>query len=199
MAPIKSDHSTTNVERLHEPVGVVHGIDLAAVSSLPDFDPRTEVTRALGPRCRRGKYMSAAEVDLLLEPYLTDAEAGVPDTMLAQRAGEVSVEQVRRWRRRHRVDGRRGRPPAGFGGTYLARSLLGESVSPIPHVVASPVGGTWRVPSYLLRQPLQFESFCEMVAMLAQTHSTSAISGALGFAERDVVAALKIYEARGSG
>ncbi|MBZ0121178.1 MAG: hypothetical protein K8H88_29555 [Sandaracinaceae bacterium] len=116
--------------------------------------------------------------------------------MLAQRSG-LTTERVRQWRRRRGIQGRRGRPSAAEGRAYLVAPLLGERVPPVAQEVDSPVGGTWRPPVYLLREPLRYDLFAACVVALVEQFTTAEISAAIGIAERDVFDAVVLHEARG--
>ncbi len=177
-------------------VGEVLDVDLAEVIKLPPYDPRDELPPTTTSGRPRGRYLRATEVDARLEPFIEDARAGVPDSMLAQRSG-LTTERVRQWRRRHGINGRRGRPSAAQGRAYLVAPLLGERVPPVAQDVASPVGGRWRPPVYLLREPLRYDLFAACVAILVEQFTTAEIAAAIGFAERDVFDAVALYEARG--
>ena len=119
-------------------VGEVLDVDLAEVVELPPYDPRDELPPTTTSRRPRGRYLRATEVAARLEPFMEDARAGVPDSMLAQRSG-LTTERVRQWRRRHGINGRRGRPSAAQGRAYMVAPLLGERVPPVAQDVASPV------------------------------------------------------------
>lgn len=179
-------------------VADVLGIDVELVRDLPPYNTTEEPPPGRLRRGPRGRYLPAAEVDARLAPYTEDARAGVPDIMLANRAG-LTLERVRQWRRRHGITGRRGRPPAQLGRTFMVAPLLGEGVSPVPHDVSSPVGGDWRPPVYLLRQPLTYELFAACVITLVDRFTTDEIASAIGIAERDVYHAIVLYGARRGG
>ncbi len=172
------------------------GVDPTTTVELPPFEPADELPPEKKSRCRRGPYLRAAEVDAKLEPFVEDAHAGVPDSMLAQRSG-LTTERVRQWRRRRGIQGRRGRPSAAEGRAYLVAPLLGERVPPVAQDVDSPVGGRWRPPVYLLREPLRYDLFTACVVVLVEQFTTAEISAAIGIAERDVFDAIALHEARG--
>lgn len=179
----------------HRTVAEILGIDGDAVRDLPSYSAAEDAPPPRARRGRRGRYLRAAEVDARLAPYVDDARAGVPDVMLASRTA-LTTERVRQWRRRHGIAGRRGRPSAQLGRTFLIAPLLGERVQPLPHDVASPVAGEWRPPVYLLREPLAYELFAECVVMLSERFTTEQIAQAIGIAERDVYDAIVLYECR---
>lgn len=157
---------------------------------LPPYDPSDEPRPAMRPRGYRGCYRSAAEVEALLAPFIDDAIAGVPDRWIARRTG-LSAQQVKQWRSRRRIRGRRGRLPAELGARFLLASFLGESTEPVPHEV-SPVGGAWRPPAYVLRRPLQYDAFVRAVRLLAGTMTTEEIALGIGIDERDVEIAVTL-------
>jgi hypothetical protein len=189
MAPrSSSDHAVTVAERLD--------IDLAAV---PELSPFT-MGSASAPKQSRGKrrsYWRRAELDRLLQDYAADAEAGVPDTQIASRV-RVTKDQVKQWRRRHGIQGKRGRPPPEVPGRFIANALLGRGPRAVPHRT-SPVQGRWDVPEYVLRQPLDYGAFMELVAKLAdEGFSAELIARGMGVIERDVHLAAELYFARRS-
>lgn len=196
MTRTEDDRETPAEVRRRGRVSDALGIDINLVRDLPAFDPRTESPPTLAARPpRRGPYLKAAVVDAELAPLEADAKAGIPDTVLARRAG-FGLAQVRKWRRRRRVSGRRGRPRDHLGTTYLIAHYLGRAVPAVPHITISPVGGDWSPPEYTLRQPLEYALFAEVVSALVGQFSTHQIARAIGIAERDVFNAVVLYEAR---
>lgn len=173
------------------------GTSVAAAAALPPFDPDGEPGPQLRPRAAsRGTYMKFATVDARLSPYAPDAKAGVSDKVLARRT-ELSVGQVRAWRRRQGIRHEPGRPTGEVGRWYLSRSLVGATPGPVPHAV-SPVGGDWRLPEYVLREPLDFNLFARAVSLLVEQFTTEEISKAIGIAERDIYNVVVLYAARGA-
>jgi hypothetical protein len=174
-------------------------IDIARVLTLPPFDPRTEERPGAPDRPRRrAPYMKAARVDAELEPLKPDATAGVPDALVAQRSGR-SVGQVRQWRRRQGVRGRRGRPSHALSTKYMVGSLLGRDAPRLHHQV-SPVHGAWTAPEYVLREPLAYSAFAEITFRLATElgYDPADIARGIGVFERDVQNAIALYGARGA-
>ncbi len=188
-------------EQTRDPVTVAAalGIDVASAEQLPDFDPAGEAHPGGATRApRRGPYLKQAAVDERMDPLATDAAAGVPDRMLARRTG-LSTEQVRQWRRRRRVRGRRGRTPAAAVMEYSIQGLGRTDLEPLIHMVASsPVGGAWRAPEYVLRRPLRYDGFVAVIAAAAREFSSLELAEALGFEERDILDALALHDARRS-
>ena len=185
-------------ERLQQRVAEALGIDVERARALPDFDPCAEVLTAATPRpLKRCKYVKAAVVDAELAPFLADARAGIPDAVLARRTG-LRVSQIRKSRRRHDVRGRRGRTPTNLRTGYLAEHYIGRDVGAMQHVTTSEVDGRWRAPEYVLREPLDYSKFAELVHWAVGTYSTAEIASAIGIAERDVIAAVVLHDARGA-
>ncbi|MFO0680504.1 MAG: hypothetical protein U0234_00570 [Sandaracinus sp.] len=171
------------------------GVELDIARELPPYDPRDETRPALR-RGARGKYRHAAEIDALLAPFTNDAIAGVPDALLARRVG-VSFEQVKHWRRRRHIQGRRGRAPTAVGTNFMLGALLGEPTEPVAHEI-SPTHGQWRPPAYALRRPLSFGLFARMIAVLVESFTVDQIAQGFGFEERDVALALALWTERGA-
>jgi hypothetical protein len=142
--------------------------------------------------------VKAAVVDAELEPLAIDAEAGVPDALLAQRAGR-SVGQVRQWRRRRGLRGRHGRTSPRLATMYMIGTLLDRETFVLRHDV-SPVRGEWTAPSYVLREPLSYTAFAEISFRLATElgYASADIARGIGVTERDVAHAIALYEARGA-
>ena len=168
--------------------------EIVVAFNLPVYDPKHE---ARPPRRRgaRGKYKHAAEVDALLAPYVEDAIGGVPDRLLAQRTG-LSAQQVKQWRSRRRIRGRRGRAPVELGTRFMVAALLGEETNPVPHEF-SVVEGTWRPPAYALRKPLNYELFTSIVGRLRDEFTAEEIADGIGIEARDVAMATVIGAAGG--
>jgi len=166
--------------------------DAVAALGLPPYEPRHEVRPTLN-RGPRGRYRHTAEVDALLAPYVDDAVAGVPDRLIARRVG-LSTQQVKLWRSRRRIPGRRGRAAAELGTRFMIAGLLGEKTEPVSHEF-SPVEGAWRPPVYALRRPLSYVLFTRMVSRLADEFTIGQIAEGIGIEERDV--ALVLDAARG--
>jgi hypothetical protein len=180
-------------------VAVALGIDIEVAAALPDFDPRSE-TRTASPRpASRGPYKKRADVDARLGPFRLDAVAGVSDDLIARRAG-LSREQVRQWRRRQRIAGRRGRTPPQLGARYALDALVHrEDIGALVHLAASsPVQGRWRPPEYVLRRPLRYDAFVEVITHAIERFTTAELAEALGFEERDIIDALALHARRAS-
>lgn len=179
-------------------VGEALGIDVADALALPRFDPRSQERPAVPVRAsRRGSYTTAAVVDGALGPFRPDAEAGVSDALLAQRSGR-SVGQVRQWRRRQGIRGRRGRAKRELAVAYMLGGLLAGEPA-LQHDV-SPVRGAWAPPQYVLREPLHYRAFAEVCHRLVTElgYSTSEVAHAVGVLERDVEHAVRLFDARGT-
>ena len=192
---MSSSHSSHDA-RLTVAAALDINIELAA--ALPDYDPRVE-TPPRSPRpTSRGPYKKRDDVDARLEPLRLDAVAGVPDQLIARRAG-LTREVVRQWRRRERIAGRRGRTPPALGARYALDALLGRDVGALVHFAASsPVGGRWRPPEYVLRRPLRYDAFVEVISDAVGRFSTAELAEALGFEERDIVDAVALQARRAS-
>lgn len=185
--------------RAHRVVHEALGIDVAAAIMLPPFDSRLErrPDRPARPH-RRKPYVKAEVLDIELEPLTSDAEAGVPDALLAQRSGRT-VAQVRKWRRRRGVRGRRSRTSRQLTMMYMLGTLLDRETVHLCHDT-SPVKGEWTAPTYVLREPLAYTAFAQICFRLATEldYSSTDIAKGIGVMERDVLHAIAIYEARGS-
>ena len=175
-------------------VAEVVDVDRSTYATLPPYDPTHEVRPPRG-RGVRGSYRHAADIDALLAPYVDDALAGVPDRLLAERVG-LSQQQVKLWRRRRHIPGRRRKTPAVVGTKFLLGHLLGEDTEPVPHSV-SPVCGEWRPPAYVLRRPLDYSLFARMVSALVDVFTVEEIAGGIGIDGRDITNALALVDARG--
>lgn len=173
---------------------ILDPVDLATASTLAPYDPKHEVRQPLR-RGARGRYRHAAEIDALLTPYVDDALAGVPARLIARRAG-LSAQQVKQWRARRRIPGRRGRAPAELGTQFMVGALLGEPTQPVPHEF-SPVNGAWRPPAYALRRPLDYALFTRMVCRLCDEFAIDQVAHGIGIDERDIAMALVLDAARG--
>lgn len=176
-------------------VAEVVGVAVAPLRELSPYDPKDEIRSTLR-RGVRGRYRHAGEVDALLAPFTNDALAGVPDRMVANRAG-LSVEQVKQWRRRQHIPGRRGRPQPQLGTQFMVSALLGEPTEPIAHEF-SPTHGEWCPPAFALRRPLKFDLFANMIAVLVDNFTIDEIAHGFGFEARDVELALALWAARGA-
>lgn len=165
----------------------------ASARAAPPYNPSDEVrpaTNSRGPARRR-----ASEVDALLARFVDDALAGVPDRLIGQRTG-LAAQQVKQWRARRRIRGRRGRAAAQLGTRFLLASFLGEHTTPVPHEV-SMVGGAWSPPAYTLRRPLRYDLFVHAVCMLVADMTTEEIALAIGVDQRDVEIAVTLGTGHG--
>lgn len=186
----------------HDPrltVAAALDINIELAAALPDFDPRAESLPASRRSTLRGKYRKRADVDTRLEPLRLDALAGVSDELIARRAG-LTREQVRQWRRRERIAGRRGRTPPQLGARYALDALARrDDVGALVHLAASsPVGGRWRAPEYVLRRPLRYDAFVEVITDAVGRFTTAELAEALGFEERDIIDAIALHARRAS-
>jgi hypothetical protein len=172
--------------------------DVDDLLRLPRFDPRVELREVKRTkRKRRCPYMSAAAVDAQLAPFRADAEAGVPDALIAKRSGRTS-HQVQHWRHRNKIYGRKGRMNRGMALSYLLGGLIaGEPV--LRHDV-SPVRGEWSPPAYVLREKLSYDLFARTCHRLVTelSYTISDVARAIGVRERDVDDAVALFEARGA-
>ena len=173
------------------------GIDIKKAEALPRYDPQADCpawARRRSPR--RGRYQKRAVVDAGLGPFVVDARAGVSDEMIAHRAG-FSREQVRQWRRRMGIKGRISRTPPLLSARYAIDALLNKDTQLLQHFVASsPVKGRWRAPEYVLRTPLKYDTFAEVVAYACARFRVDELAEGLGFEARDIEDALRLHNAR---
>ena len=166
-------------------VAAALGLDPAGCTELPPYLVGDEPVR---PRrgLRRGRYLRRDSVDARLAELRGDAEAGVPDALLARRAG-LTKERVRQWRRRHAIAGHSGRPSRGVELNFGLATLFGDGPPAVEHLTRSQLGGTWEVPEYVLREPLDYGAFVEAVQCLVSTGMEPAkIARGLGVCRRDV-------------
>lgn len=161
------------------------GIDPVTCQDLAPFVVGTEpvTSRRAGSR---GSYLRSDAVDSRLADFAADARAGVPDALIAGRA-RLTTSMVREWRRRHGIVGHRGRPPRRVQMAFGLASLFGDGPPAVEHLTRSPLGGTWEVPEYVLREPLDYNAFVEAVQCLVSTGMDAAkIARGLGVCRRDV-------------
>lgn len=173
------------------------GIALQEVSQVPPYHVGSEpVTKARGRRTRSGRYTKAAEVDALLEEFRPDAEAGVPDEWLGRRVG-LSKYQVARWRKRQGIARNPGRRPARRQFEVLAADVFGRNPMPLVVPTDSPVDGQWEPPKYVLREPLDYGRFAELVHDLVRLgHAPATVAAGLGVRPADVEDACRLWVAR---
>lgn len=95
------------------------GIRITAVPNLPTFDYRLHARRAgLEHAARR----SVGQIDTILSAYRDAVLAGASDAQIAERCG-ASVDQVRAWRRRMRLQVLRGRKPKSVSSATVQGAL----------------------------------------------------------------------------
>lgn len=152
---------------------------------------RVPVPRSATPR------LTAEAIDEKLDPYREDAVAGVTDEMLAKRT-ELTPHQVARWRRRHSIERTPGRRSREEHVRIAAVELFGRPRDPAVMKTSGGALGTWQVPEYLLRDPLDYSCFAEVC-----THALEAgvpqngIAAGLGVRVEDVQHAVALWRARG--
>ena len=172
-------------------------INIEQAAALPRYDPSNECPPPLPKRALRGQYRSRAEVDQRLDPFRGDALAGVSDELIGRRVG-LTKEIARQWRRRQGIGGRRGRLHLAEGARYQLDALLTHDVGPLVQLAASsPTHGRWRPPEYVLRRPLKYDAFVEVVVYGVERFTVGELAEALGFEERDLLVALALHNARG--
>jgi hypothetical protein len=82
---------------------------------------------------------------------------------------------------------------------YQLNALLAHDVGPLVQLAASsPTHGRWRPPEYVLRRPLKYDAFVEVVVYGVERFSVGELAEALGFDERDVLDAIALNDARGT-
>jgi len=174
-------------------------IDPDDVAELPRFDVGHEVPAETqrSERSAPSPYWSPAETDELLAAYIEDAEAGVTDAAIAKKT-TLSRHQVKRWRGRHGITRTPGRPTSWKRASLMAIEMFGRTRSPTVMPIASPVNGEWAPPEYLLRYPLRFDHFAELVMNLVEAgFAPIKIASGLGVRDRDVADAARLWAARG--
>lgn len=181
----ETPRGTHTLHRSEHSVAAVLGVDAEACVDLPPFVVGTEAVSSRGGSSR-GTYLRRSAVDARLAPLQRDAEAGVPDAAIARHAG-LTAERVRQWRRRHQIERHPGRPTRGVHFSFALSSLFGDGPPAIEHLTRSRVGGTWEVPNYVLREPLDYNAFVEVVVRLraAGMHEETIARG-IGVYPRDV-------------
>jgi hypothetical protein len=180
---VRTEDITANPPNLT--VAEALGIDPAACHDLLPFVVGTE---PVTPRraASRGPYLRSTAVDARLAEFEGDARAGVPDTLIAGRA-KLSPAVVRQWRRRHGIAGHSGRPPGRLQLSFGVAALFGDGPPAVEHLTRSPVGGTWEVPEYVLREPLDYNAFVDAVQSLVRLGMDAAkIASGVGVCRRDV-------------
>lgn len=189
-------HGTHTVGDRRTVADILDAVAQTSARELPPYDPRNESRPVRPARAARGTYRSAAQVDETLKPFASDAHAGVSDRLIGSRTG-LSPQQVKRWRSRGSIRGKRGRRPTELGTRFLIASLIGEPTTPVPHEV-SPLHGEWRPPAYALRRPLRYDLFVRAVHALATDMTIEEIALAMGIDERDVAMAAIVHAERGA-
>lgn len=119
-----------------------------------------------------------------LDKYLEESKAGLPDEVIAERSG-WSVDSVAKWRRQRGVKKPRGLGGGAEGQRY-ALQLLGSPMTS-RHTTGNLFAGNWKIPEYLLRQPLNYTAFCRLVH--SSRLSDSELSEAIGVRDSDITAA----------
>lgn len=168
------------------------GISVPSAIGLSRFDGTPHP--APPPPRRPPSGLPWSEVERRLGPLQRDMEAGVADRLLAKKAG-VSVRAVRKWRRSRFIVGRRGRTPRTLDGALYFRELLPTGLpTSVEHPVDT-INPGFRVPSYVLRVPLDYTVLVEAVWRLcAGGLSLSQISAAIGIAVPDLEMAVRYAE-----
>lgn len=167
-----------------ELVYVAFGIDLDAALDLPTFEGSSDARPPTRPS-KRGNYLPRREVDAKLEGHADHVSAGATDAMLAERTG-LRPGQVRRWRRRHSLASKSGGRTAD-----VSVRVRASAPQPSPHALVAMhktvSGGNLRAPAYVLRKPLIYDRFAELVGALVDAgYRASFIASALGVHEHDV-------------
>lgn len=126
-----------------------------------------------------------------LDGFARDAAAGVPDATLARNAG-VSTAAVRKWKRAL------GIKPSVELARADAVDAFGLGTKDYAHrVESSPVHGTFEIPEYVLRHPLQYEALArhlyEMQRLLGSTDAE--LAAAFGIRESDVATCVLLWGA----
>lgn len=126
-----------------------------------------------------------------LDAFIQDARAGVPDALIAKRAG-LTARAVRRWRQERGI-----KAQAPDLGAAAVNAFGLEPRDTMHRVEASAVGGCFDVPEYVLRIPLKYEALARHIhAMHDVLGSTAAeLSAAVGIRESDVEACLALWQA----
>lgn len=171
------------------------GISLPRQKRIPRFGAPSHPP--VSPRRPKSTALPVAEIDRRLDPLYKDALAGVADRLLAKKA-RVKVRDVRRWRARRQIRGRKGRTPrAVLAGLYFRELLHPGERSAVEHHVAGSVA-RFEPPPYVLRIPLDYGGLVDVVRRLrASGLSLTQISDAIGIAVEDLaIAARYAAEAR---
>jgi hypothetical protein len=80
----------------------------------------------------------------------------------------------------------------------MAVEMFGRPPTPTVMSTASPVSGAWTPPEYVLRVPLSYDDFAELVTALVNVGFPSEkIARGLGVRSRDVADACRLFAARG--
>lgn len=134
-----------------------------------------------------------------LDQFRKQAEAGVPDHALAVEAG-VSVSTIRRWRRKLGITRTSGweRRKELIRNKARAMNLGGlENRDVLQRCQSSALGGKWRVPEYLVREPVDYDRLVLQIGVLrSHGFSTADIARAHGYTTRTVEQALILYESK---
>jgi hypothetical protein len=165
--------------------------DPDAIDKLPPYEPFQDIRKPVR-RYKRGSYMTPMIIDGLLTRYIPDMQAGIPDHLIGRRVG-LSPSQVKRWRGKKEIVGRRGPTPPLMGAQFMLGAMLGEQTAAVEHEF-SVVRGTWRPPAYALRCPLNYNLFVKMVVTLIKVFSVEEIAAGIGIEARDVELAFIMSE-----
>lgn len=129
-----------------------------------------------------------------LDEVLAEAQAGVPDKDLAESAG-VALDVVEDWRRDRGLVRKGGHRAPDTTMLRAAVNLMGDpDWDVMQRVQSSVLDGRWQLPTYVLRQPLNYDALCEMLYVLHKSFEESQICEALGFTPDTVRQAVVLHQ-----
>lgn len=122
----------------------------------------------------------------LLDPYILPAEAGISDKWLSARTG-VPLDTIHLWKMDRGVT---NKPQV-----TKALSLIGDGSRVLIQLAKhSILEGSWRVPEYVVRQPLDYDKLAAICHfMLTFSNMTASdVADGLGLEVSDVLVALRL-------
>jgi hypothetical protein len=121
--------------------------------------------------------------------YAKALDPAVSDADLAKEL-DIPIEVVGGWRRS------RARTRAKVELDAMIALDLGLGYQPELHITAGSIsGGRWEPPMWMLRTPMEYETFCRLVySMIENGALPEEIAAAFGTRETDVIAATEVWD-----
>ena len=129
-----------------------------------------------------------------LDIYFDHAVAGAPDQWIAEQCS-VPPSAVRSWRAHRGIKKASGMATASEGQRF-ALTGLSASFEPELHTTGNALNGTWEIPEFVLRVPLNYTAFCRFVYGCHDALGASITELAAGFGVRDqdILDAVKVWK-----